>query len=104
MNCAMIVETGGSVMNLQHLRYFVVELARMQHYVAEVIRSVIQDLAKDGVTMVVVTHEMAFARDVADRVIVMDGGVIVEQGRPEEIFGDAQNERTRAFLSSFAQN
>ena len=64
----MIVETGGSVMNLQHLRYFVVELARMQHYVAEVIRSVIQDLAKDGVTMVVVTHEMSLARKVGTRI------------------------------------
>ena len=69
----------------------------------EILR-VIRQLAEEHMTMVVVTHEMAFARDVADRVIFMDGGVIVEQGRPEEIFGDAQNERTRAFLSSFAQN
>lgn len=69
----------------------------------EILR-VIRQLAEEHMTMVVVTHEMAFARDVADRVIFMDGGVIIEQGRPEEIFGDAQNERTRAFLSSFAQS
>ncbi|HIV68452.1 MAG TPA: amino acid ABC transporter ATP-binding protein [Candidatus Butyricicoccus stercorigallinarum] len=65
---------------------------------------VIRQLADEHMTMVVVTHEMAFARDVADRVIFMDDGVIVEQGRPEEIFGGAHNERTRAFLSRFAQN
>lgn len=67
------------------------------------ILKVIRQLADEHMTMVVVTHEMAFARDVADRVIFMDGGVIVEQGRPEDIFGSAQNERTRAFLSRFAQ-
>jgi polar amino acid transport system ATP-binding protein len=48
--------------------------------------------------MVVVTHEMGFAREVADHVIFMDKAVIVEQGSPEQIFGDAQNERTRTFL------
>lgn len=67
------------------------------------ILKVIRQLADEHMTMVVVTHEMAFARDVADRVIFMDGGVIVEQGRPEDIFGAAQNERTRAFLSRFAE-
>lgn len=67
------------------------------------ILKVIRQLAEEHMTMVVVTHEMEFARDVADRVIFMDGGVIVEQGRPADIFGDAQNERTRAFLSRFAQ-
>ena len=48
--------------------------------------------------MVVVTHEMGFARDVADRVIFMDGGVIVEQGSPDEVFNHPKSERTRAFL------
>ncbi len=67
------------------------------------ILKVIRQLADEHMTMVVVTHEMAFARDVADRVIFMDGGVIVEEGHPEDIFGAAQNERTRAFLSRFAE-
>ena len=49
-------------------------------------------------TMLIVTHEMAFARSVADRVIFMAGGVIVEQGRPEDVIDNPQNERTRAFL------
>ena len=48
--------------------------------------------------MIIVTHEMAFARDVADQVIFMDGGVIVEQGTPEEVFDHPQHERTKAFL------
>ncbi len=60
--------------------------------------SVMRDLAKSGMTMMVVTHEMAFAREVADRVIFMDGGVIVEEGPPAEVIGDPQHERTRTFL------
>jgi polar amino acid transport system ATP-binding protein len=60
--------------------------------------SVMRDLAKSGLTMMVVTHEMAFAREVADRVIFMDGGVIVEEGPPEEVIGNPQQERTRTFL------
>ena len=60
--------------------------------------SVMRDLAKTGMTMMVVTHEMAFARDVADRVIFMDGGVIVEEGHPDEVIGNPQEERTRTFL------
>ncbi len=60
--------------------------------------SVMRDLAKSGMTMMVVTHEMAFAREVADRVIFMDGGVIVEEGPPDEVIGDPQHERTRTFL------
>ena len=54
--------------------------------------------AEEGMTMVVVTHEMGFAREVADDVIFMDKAVIVEQGPPEQIFEHAENERTRAFL------
>ena len=60
---------------------------------------VMKDLAKEGMTMLVVTHEMGFARDVADRVIFMDGGYIVEEGTPEEIFTAPKNPRTQAFLS-----
>lgn len=68
------------------------------------ILKVMRQLAEEHMTMVIVTHEMSFARDVADRVIFMDGGVIVEQGSPDEVFGNTQNERTRAFLHRFAQN
>lgn len=60
---------------------------------------VMKQLAEEGMTMVVVTHEMGFAREVADRVIFMDGGVIVEQGHPRDVFGNPQHERTKAFLS-----
>ena len=61
--------------------------------------SVMKDLAREGMTMLVVTHEMGFARDVADRVIFMDKGYIVEEGTPEEIFINPKEERTKAFLS-----
>ena len=60
---------------------------------------VMVELARGGMTMVVVTHEMGFAREVADRVIYMDEGIIVEQGTPEEVFDRPQNDRTKAFLS-----
>ncbi|MBM7692163.1 polar amino acid transport system ATP-binding protein [Peribacillus deserti] len=60
---------------------------------------VMKQLAKEGMTMVVVTHEMGFAREVGDRVIFMDGGYIVEENKPEELFGNPQHERTKAFLS-----
>lgn len=60
---------------------------------------VMKQLAFEGMTMFVVTHEMGFAREVADRVIFMDGGVIVEEGKPEDIFGNPKHERTKAFLS-----
>ncbi|MFJ5564055.1 amino acid ABC transporter ATP-binding protein [Lysinibacillus xylanilyticus] len=59
---------------------------------------VMKNLAAEGMTMIVVTHEMGFAREVGDRVVFMDGGYIVEEGTPEEIFGNPQNERTKAFL------
>ncbi|HEL2422569.1 TPA: amino acid ABC transporter ATP-binding protein [Streptococcus suis] len=61
--------------------------------------AVMQDLAKSGMTMVIVTHEMGFAREVADRVIFMDGGVIVEDGTPGEVFEHTKEERTKDFLS-----
>ncbi|MBT2737416.1 amino acid ABC transporter ATP-binding protein [Bacillus sp. ISL-7] len=60
---------------------------------------VMKQLAKEGMTMVVVTHEMGFAREVGDRVIFMDGGYIVEENKPNELFGKPQHERTKAFLS-----
>lgn len=60
---------------------------------------VMKQLAKEGMTMVVVTHEMGFAREVGDRVIFMDGGYIVEENVPQELFGNPQHERTKAFLS-----
>lgn len=64
---------------------------------------VIKQLAEEKMTMVIVTHEMSFARAVSDRVIFMDGGVIVEQGKPEEVFGDTQQERTKQFLQHYNQ-
>jgi polar amino acid transport system ATP-binding protein len=60
---------------------------------------VMVSLAKEGMTMIVVTHEMGFARKVADRVVFMDRGAIVESGEPENFFKNPQNERTRDFLS-----
>lgn len=66
--------------------------------VGEVLQ-VMKELANEGMTMVVVTHEMGFAKEVADRVIFMDGGYIVEEGNPEEIFSKPQNPRTKNFLN-----
>ena len=60
---------------------------------------VMKELAKEGMTMVVVTHEMGFAREVSDRVIFMDGGYIVEEGTPDEIFNNPKEARTKEFLS-----
>ncbi len=68
------------------------------------ILKVIRELAAEHMTMVVVTHEMKFARDVADYVVFMDNGTIVEQGNPEQLFGNTQNDRTKAFLSRFNEN
>ncbi len=61
---------------------------------------VMKDLARAGMTMVVVTHEMGFAREVADRVLFIDGGVILEEGSPEDVFSHPREERTKAFLAS----
>ena len=65
------------------------------------ILKVIRSLAEENMTMVIVTHEMPFARAVSDRVIFMDGGVIVEQGEPEEVFGNPKTERTKQFLRNY---
>jgi polar amino acid transport system ATP-binding protein len=59
---------------------------------------VMKELANEGMTMIIVTHEMGFARDVADRVVFMDGGVVVEEGPPAEVLGAPRNERTKRFL------
>ena len=60
---------------------------------------VMKTLAEDGMTMAVVTHEMGFAREVGTRVLFMDEGMILEEGTPEQIFGDPHNDRTKEFLS-----
>ncbi len=65
--------------------------------VAEVL-NVIRELAAGGMTMLIATHEMGFARDIAHRVVFLDGGSILEEGPPERIFSEPENERTRAFL------
>ena len=67
------------------------------------ILKVIKDLAAEHMTMVIVTHEMSFARDVSDHIIFMDGGVIVEEGDPHQIINNPQQDRTKAFLSRFQQ-
>jgi ABC-type polar amino acid transport system ATPase subunit len=72
----------------------------------ELVGSVLQvmrELREAGMTMMVVTHEMGFARAAADHVVFMEGGVVVEEGPPAQIFGDARQERTRAFVSRFTQ-
>ncbi|MNP59862.1 Glutamine transport ATP-binding protein GlnQ [compost metagenome] len=61
--------------------------------------AVMKELAREGMTMVVVTHEMGFAREVGDRVLFMEQGEIVEEGSPEQLFGNPKQERTRSFLS-----
>ena len=66
--------------------------------------TVMQSLAQEGMTMLVVTHEMAFARDVSNRVVYMNDGVICEQGSPEEVFGNPQKQETKDFLARFRNN
>ena len=66
--------------------------------------NVMKDLAEEGMTMIIVTHEMAFARDVADRVIFMADGYIVEEGAPADVFNNPKEERTKAFLSRFLES
>ena len=68
--------------------------------VGEVLKTM-QELSETGLTMIIVTHEMEFARDVSDRVIFMDKGVIAEQGSPEQIFENPKEERTKEFLKRF---
>lgn len=68
--------------------------------VGEVLKTM-QDLAKSGLTMIIVTHEMDFARDVSDRVIFMDKGLIAEEGSPQQIFENPSQDRTKEFLQRF---
>jgi len=70
--------------------------------VGEVLK-VMRQLARDGMTMIVVTHEMSFAREVADRVVFMDAGVVVEQGAPKDVIGNPRHERTKSFLRRMRQ-
>lgn len=65
---------------------------------------VIKSLADDGMTMIIVTHEMNFAKNISDRVIFMNEGIVAEEGTPEEIFNNPQNPRTKEFIKSFSQN
>lgn len=66
--------------------------------------SIMRDMARQGMTMVVVTHEMGFAREVGDRVLFIDGGVIVEENTPDELFSNPQNKRTQDFLSKYSRS
>ena len=66
------------------------------------ILKVIKDLAAEKMTMVIVTHEMNFAREAADRIIFMDNGVIEEEGTPEEVFDNPKSERTREFIAGYS--
>ncbi|RSJ05826.1 Octopine permease ATP-binding protein P [Streptococcus sp. BCA20] len=70
--------------------------------VGEVLK-IMKDLAQDGLTMIVVTHEMEFARDVSNRVIFMDKGIIAEEGKPEDIFTHPKEERTKEFLQRYLE-
>ena len=65
----------------------------------EILSQLMKEVAEEGMTMVVVTHEMGFAREVGDRVLFIDGGVIVEQGTPDEVFNHTKEDRTKLFLS-----
>src|SRR6266487_1443477 len=86
-------------MNPKLMLFYEATSALDPELVGEVLK-VMRQLAEEGMTMVVVTHEMGFAREVADDVIFMDKGVIVEEGSAEQVFDNAQNERTRGFLRS----
>lgn len=87
------------VMNPEVLLFDEVTSALDPERVRDVL-DVMKDLAARGTTMLIVTHEMGFGRDVGDRIIFMDQGVIVEQGPPEQVFGNPQEERTRQFLKN----
>ena len=93
----VLVFQGGIVLLAQFVAPFLTD-AVIAEMVGEVL-DVMKALANDGMTMLVVTHEMGFAKEVADRVIFMDGGYIVEQGTPEQVFGNPQHKRTQDFLN-----
>lgn len=84
--------------------YFDEPTSALDPELTQEVLKVIRALAERHMTMVIVTHEMAFARDVADRIIFMDGGVIVEEGPAEEVINNPQHNRTKAFLSRYSEN
>ncbi|MEE1138039.1 MAG: amino acid ABC transporter ATP-binding protein [Acutalibacteraceae bacterium] len=86
-----------------HILFFDEPTSALDPELTGEILKVIRDLAAAKMTMVIVTHEMAFARDVSDHVIFMDGGVIVEEGDPEQVINNPQQERTKHFLSRFQE-
>ena len=86
-----------------HILFFDEPTSALDPELTGEILKVIRQLAKEKMTMVIVTHEMEFARDVADRVVFMDGGYIVEQGDPHEVIEHPKEERTRQFLARFAK-
>ncbi len=86
-----------------HILFFDEPTSALDPELTGEILKVIKDLAAVNMTMVIVTHEMAFARDVSDHVIFMDGGVIVEEGDPEQVINNPQQERTKHFLSRFQE-
>ena len=90
-------------MDVKHIPKTQAEAALDPEIVGEVL-DVMKNLAQQGMTMVVVTHEMAFAKEVSDRVVFMDQGVILEQGSPKEVFGNPKEPRTREFLSRYLED
>ena len=92
--------------NLQHpdILFFDEPTSALDPELTGEILKVIRTLAEEHMTMVVVTHEMAFARDVADQVVFMDGGVIVEQGDARQVIEHPREERTRQFLARYSEN
>jgi len=86
-----------------HILFFDEPTSALDPELTGEILKVIKDLAADDMTMVIVTHEMSFARDVSDHIIFMDGGKICEEGTPDEVINNPKQERTKAFLSRFQQ-
>lgn len=82
-----------------HVMLFDEPTSALDPEMVDEVLQVMKSLAKEGMTMVIVTHEMGFAREAAERVLFMDDGIIVEEGTPQEIFSSPKNDRTRAFLS-----
>ena len=84
-------------------KYFTDAISEYAKRLTAFCKFAVVELAEEKMTMVIVTHEMSFARDVADRVIFMDGGYIIEQGDPKEVIEHPKEERTRQFLARFMQ-
>ena len=99
MKCEMVA----SLLHSPKMLFFDEPTSALDPELTGEILKVIKDLAAEHMTMVIVTHEMSFARDVSDHIIFMDGGVIVEEGDPQQIINNPQQDRTKAFLSRFQQ-